>query len=115
MFAVSKRAVDACSNFLFAMLDMTATISVRQCPPVWDFDHEGWTRLVRYKEFFLITYVWRGWISGYLSFVSGEALARFESRHVGTHCIESRMVANSVSCRVLFVGESLGARQCRAG
>eukprot|EP00983_Pelagomonas_calceolata_P086695 1156808-Pelagomonas_calceolata.AAC.1 len=55
-----ERAVDACFNFLCAILDLTATISVSTCPPVRDFEHEGWTILVR-----------------------GEALARFESRHVG--------------------------------
>eukprot|EP00983_Pelagomonas_calceolata_P122322 1160896-Pelagomonas_calceolata.AAC.4 len=38
---------------------MTATISIRPCPPVRDFVHEGWTRLGR-----------------------GEALALIESRHV---------------------------------
>eukprot|EP00983_Pelagomonas_calceolata_P132296 1161854-Pelagomonas_calceolata.AAC.9 len=37
VFAVCVRAVNACSNFLFAILDMTATISVRPCPPVKDF------------------------------------------------------------------------------
>eukprot|EP00983_Pelagomonas_calceolata_P037623 1136432-Pelagomonas_calceolata.AAC.1 len=41
MFAVSERAVDACSNFLFIILDMTATISVRPGPPDRDFEHEG--------------------------------------------------------------------------
>eukprot|EP00983_Pelagomonas_calceolata_P013595 435787-Pelagomonas_calceolata.AAC.1 len=47
---------------------MTAAISVCPCPPVRDFEHKDWTR--------------------------GQALALFESRHVGMHCIESRMVAN---------------------
>eukprot|EP00983_Pelagomonas_calceolata_P070331 1150750-Pelagomonas_calceolata.AAC.2 len=67
-FAVSERAVDAYSNFLFAILDMTAIIRVRPCPPVRDFEHEGWTRLDR-----------------------GEALALFgfESRHVGIWILAS--------------------------
>eukprot|EP00983_Pelagomonas_calceolata_P018976 597519-Pelagomonas_calceolata.AAC.1 len=29
---------------------MTAAIGVRPCSPVGDFEHEGWTRLVRYKK-----------------------------------------------------------------
>eukprot|EP00983_Pelagomonas_calceolata_P023672 745112-Pelagomonas_calceolata.AAC.1 len=71
-FAVCERAVNACSNLLFAILDITATINLRPCPPVGDFEHEGWTRLVR-----------------------GEAFALFESRHVCMHYVESRMIANT--------------------
>eukprot|EP00983_Pelagomonas_calceolata_P072692 1151824-Pelagomonas_calceolata.AAC.3 len=69
IFAVSERVVDACSNFLFAILNMTAAISACPCPSVRDFGHEGWTRLVRYKVFFMITYVWIGWVSRYFLFV----------------------------------------------
>eukprot|EP00983_Pelagomonas_calceolata_P071924 1151452-Pelagomonas_calceolata.AAC.3 len=43
--AVREGAVDACSNSLIAILDMTAAISVRSGPPVRDFEHEDWTRL----------------------------------------------------------------------
>eukprot|EP00983_Pelagomonas_calceolata_P004684 153445-Pelagomonas_calceolata.AAC.1 len=52
---------------------MTAAVGICSCPPVRDFEREGWTRLDR-----------------------GEAWALFESRHVSMHCIESRMVANTV-------------------
>eukprot|EP00983_Pelagomonas_calceolata_P107986 1159404-Pelagomonas_calceolata.AAC.13 len=41
MFAVSKRAVGACSKFLFTILGMTAAVSVRPGPPVRSFEHEG--------------------------------------------------------------------------
>eukprot|EP00983_Pelagomonas_calceolata_P037573 1136401-Pelagomonas_calceolata.AAC.3 len=42
-------AVDTCYNFLFAILDMTATISLHPCPPGRDFqfEHEGWNRLMQ--------------------------------------------------------------------
>eukprot|EP00983_Pelagomonas_calceolata_P028459 891124-Pelagomonas_calceolata.AAC.1 len=43
--AVSEWTVDACSNFLYPILGMTATISVCPCPLVRDLKHEGWTRL----------------------------------------------------------------------
>eukprot|EP00967_Tisochrysis_lutea_P150268 scaffold290381_cov22-Tisochrysis_lutea.AAC.1 len=33
-FAVNERAVDACSNFVFAILDKTAAISVLPRPPI---------------------------------------------------------------------------------
>eukprot|EP00983_Pelagomonas_calceolata_P015818 501443-Pelagomonas_calceolata.AAC.1 len=49
--------------------------SYHQCTlmfPVRDFEHEDWTTLVR-----------------------GKPLALIESRHVGMHCIESRIVANA--------------------
>eukprot|EP00983_Pelagomonas_calceolata_P015606 495689-Pelagomonas_calceolata.AAC.2 len=62
MFAVIERAVDACSNFLFAVLDMITAISVYPCPPVRDFECEG-TKLLRSRDFFLIIYVWIGTIS----------------------------------------------------
>eukprot|EP00983_Pelagomonas_calceolata_P119311 1160591-Pelagomonas_calceolata.AAC.1 len=76
---------------------MTATISVSPCPSVRDFKHEGWARLVRCKEFFLITFVWIGWISRYVLSVRGEALPLLKSRHVGMYYVESKMVANTAS------------------
>eukprot|EP00983_Pelagomonas_calceolata_P068274 1149851-Pelagomonas_calceolata.AAC.1 len=78
--AISERAVDACPNFLFAILDMTAAISERPCPPVRDFEYEGWVRLVRYEEFFVNTFVWFGRISRSLLLVKGETLALSKSR-----------------------------------
>eukprot|EP00983_Pelagomonas_calceolata_P050328 1141928-Pelagomonas_calceolata.AAC.2 len=50
MFTASRRAVSACSNFLFASLGMTAAISVRSCPPDRVFEHEDWTRLGRHWQ-----------------------------------------------------------------
>eukprot|EP00983_Pelagomonas_calceolata_P045168 1139593-Pelagomonas_calceolata.AAC.1 len=38
--ARGPRAVDAYSNSLYAILNLTATISVSTCPPVRDFEHE---------------------------------------------------------------------------
>eukprot|EP00983_Pelagomonas_calceolata_P093414 1157775-Pelagomonas_calceolata.AAC.10 len=55
-YTVSERALDACSNLSFTILDVTNAISVRPCPPVRDFEHEGWTILISCKELFLITY-----------------------------------------------------------
>eukprot|EP00983_Pelagomonas_calceolata_P024105 757848-Pelagomonas_calceolata.AAC.2 len=40
------RGQEACSNFLFAILDMITANSVRLGPPVRYFELEGWTRLV---------------------------------------------------------------------
>eukprot|EP00983_Pelagomonas_calceolata_P037493 1136352-Pelagomonas_calceolata.AAC.1 len=97
VFAVSERAVNDCSKFLLANLNMTAAISVCPCPPVRDFVQEDWNRLVRYRRFFLITYVRKGWILRHLMFVGGGPLALIESRHVGLHCVESRMVANTMN------------------
>eukprot|EP00983_Pelagomonas_calceolata_P065946 1148802-Pelagomonas_calceolata.AAC.1 len=93
VFAISERAVDACSNFLITILDMTATISVCPCPPVRDFERVGWTRLVRYKEIFLIAYVQIGWRGG---------IGIIESRHISMHCFESRMVAYTAQLPVYF-------------
>eukprot|EP00983_Pelagomonas_calceolata_P037683 1136465-Pelagomonas_calceolata.AAC.2 len=42
------RAAYACSSSLFAILDMTATISIRSGPPIINFESEGWTGLVRH-------------------------------------------------------------------
>eukprot|EP00983_Pelagomonas_calceolata_P121940 1160856-Pelagomonas_calceolata.AAC.3 len=54
-------------------------IRVSPCPPVRDFEHKGWARLIR-----------------------GETLAFIESRRISMLCIESRMVAHTAQLPVNF-------------
>eukprot|EP00983_Pelagomonas_calceolata_P044596 1139362-Pelagomonas_calceolata.AAC.1 len=68
---------------------MTADISVCPCPPVWNFEHEGWTRLVRYRK--------------------GEPLPLIESRHVG---IILRVEWFSTLRRFHWASDTAEARPC---
>eukprot|EP00983_Pelagomonas_calceolata_P061539 1146870-Pelagomonas_calceolata.AAC.1 len=88
---VSERATDTCSNFLFAILDITTATSIHPGPPARDFDSEGWLEQLR-----------------------GEEFALSESRHVSMHGIESSVVADIVQLPIcLWYGCSQGQKASR--
>eukprot|EP00983_Pelagomonas_calceolata_P032915 1030917-Pelagomonas_calceolata.AAC.1 len=44
-----------------APLNLTTTTSVSPCPPVRDFEHEGWIGLARHNNFLQIIYLRSAW------------------------------------------------------